>query len=147
MSETTVKSAYPDLAPPPDLELTVMRMLVARFPAQLSDMPDGRDRVMTMTPSDLGERIGRDGHFVRVSDIGAGGGRNRLAERAHIDVDVFAKTRNAARDLGVAIQTFLEGYPHAVKVGSTFVHITEVITLMRPQRVAWADETIRRYYS
>lgn len=143
----SVQSGYPNLEVPQDFENIVMDMLRAWYPDELGTRLDGTLLVATDAPANLGDRVREHGYFARVSDIGAGGGRNRLEDRAHVDIDVFGKSRASARDLAVGIQARLEGYPHSLTVDGGFVLIDEVITLMRPQRVAWADGTIRRFYS
>lgn len=141
------RTALPNLAIPPDLEETIMDLLVWRF--DVLKPGAGDDRVESTTPPDLSSRVTTTVPFVRVSDIGAGGGRNRLTrERGHLDVDIFGRTRSQAYTLGREIQAFLEGYPHSITLDDgRFVLVEEVVTLMRPQRVAWDDSTLRRYYS
>lgn len=128
----------------PDLETAAMELLRQRFPI-LATPPGGLLRVATETPADLPTRITSSVPFVRVTDIGGAGGR--LDVGATIDVDVYGRSRNQVRDLAVDIEGFLLSAPHSVFVGGVFVLVDSVGLSVRPHRVPWPDETIRRYYS
>jgi len=128
----------------PDLETAVMEMLRQRFPI-LATPAGGLLRVATETPDDLPTRVTSSAPFVRVTDIGGAGGR--LDVGATVDVDVYGRSRNQTRDLAVAIEGFMLSAPHSVFVGGAFVLVDSVGLSVRPHRVPWPDETIRRYYS
>lgn len=140
-----VTTAYPNLKPESDFELAMMTLLRATFP-ELATGADGVLRVATETPPDLATRVTSSTPFVRVTDIG-GGATGRLLQLGLVDIDVFGRSRNQARDLAVAIQALVEGYPHSVQTEAGFVLIDRASTAMRPQGVPYSDTTLRRYYS
>ena len=133
------------LQPAPDLEIAVMRLLTENFP-ELAQPDGGRRRVETETPDDLSTIVTSSAMFARVSDI-SGPATDRHGACAQIDVDLFGRSRTATRDLAFAIQALLEGYPHTVFVGESFVLVDEVVTSRTPSRVPWDDVVLRRYYA
>ena len=124
---------YP-FEPFPSVEDVVMDGLEARF-AQLD-----ASNVGVVTPSNLHTRIAVPGGvFVRVHET-PGGRDDRMTAFAVIDIDVFAGTRDTAKDLAAAIRAWLLGYP--IRVGTAALDRVETVTA--PFQAPWENEAVWR---
>lgn len=131
-------------APAPDIELALLTLLRENFPA-LATEEDGQLRVATEFPPDVGQVVGADGFFTRVTNISP---RNdRFTANGQVDFDVLGRRRTATRDLAVAIEAWLLGYPHRTTVDGDFVLLEEVFPTLSPHRVRYEDSTLSRYFS
>lgn len=122
-----------DLKPFPDVEVAVMDILERDFEFDL-----GPGDVGGVTPFDLGRRLAGGRNFVRVAMVT--GRDDRLTAFSVVDVDVFASTRDGARDLAERIRAHLLGYP--LTVGT--VTLDRVVTETAPIQAPWEDENVRR---
>lgn len=86
------------------------------------------------TPSDLLAKL----IYVRVTNIG--GPRDHLTDSPRVDIDVFAGSRDDARDAAEMIDTALRP---RVRVGSAI--IDSVRTVTSPRELPWSNEKIKRY--
>jgi hypothetical protein len=92
------------------------------------------DHAGNRTPSDLEAKV----VFARV--IKLGGTDDWITDNPTVDVDVFALSRNAARNAAEQIRTSLRP---RVRVGSAI--IDSVRTSTSPRELPWSNEKIKRY--
>lgn len=116
--------------PFPDIEVVLMDGLEAEF-AALGPGDTGR-----VTPANINTR-GRE--FVRVARIG--GRDDRVTDYPVVDIDVFAPTRQRARDLAEGVRSWLLRYP--VRVGT--VTLDRVVTETAPFQAPWEGDNVSRY--
>jgi hypothetical protein len=109
----------------PDLETAVMDLLVGLAPTG------------TVTPPNLNTSL----PFIRVMRIG--GGDTRFVDTAHIDVDAFGATREAAYALAEACREVLLGFPYVTSAGV----IDSVQTDSGPHEIPWGNSNVRRLTS
>lgn len=88
----------------------------------------------TVTPANLVTSM----PFVRVMRIG--GGDTRFDDTAHIDIDAFGATREAAYGLAESCRQLLLGFPYVTAAGV----IDSVVTTAGPHEVPWGDIGVRR---
>lgn len=91
--------------------------------------------VATEAPADLETRL----PFVLVAL--AGGSDNGVTDFSYLEIEVFAPTRPVAYALAEDIRARLLEAPHRVNG----VLLDDVLTSIRPRRLPWANERIRRY--
>lgn len=123
----------------PDMEKLVILGIEQAFPVLAADVNGGRLHVDTETPDDL-ESVATDtAPFVRVGRVA--GADDRITDRAILDIEVFAPTRQAAYALSEALRTWVLSAPHRVAgVGVIDKGFTEVA----PRSLPWDNEKVRR---
>lgn len=121
--------------PFPDAEEYMRAALLERFGGASTPAEQRIADVVGSLPGEI-----EDG-LVYVERIG--GTRARLNDYPLVDVEVFATTRDRAKDLIESIDAFLLGYPHSVKVGTQTVIIDLVFCTRTPVRLAWDDSNSR----
>lgn len=88
----------------------------------------------TVTPPNLNTSL----PFIRVMRIG--GGDDRFSDKAHIDVDAFGATREAAYALCEACRQLLLGFPYVTAAGV----IDSVQTDAGPHSIPWGNSNVFR---
>lgn len=119
----------------PDSEKILILGLEEEFNELAQEVADGTLHVDTETPADLENVL----PFVRVGRVA--GTDDRFTDRAIMDVEVFAGTRQAAYDLSEAIRTWLLAAPH--RVGGVGI-IDKAFTEVGPRSLPWDNENVRR---
>lgn len=112
-------------APFPDIETTVINLLAGLAPTG------------SVAPADLNTSL----PFIRVMRIG--GGDTRFIDTAHVDVDAFASTQEAAYTLAEACRQTLLAYPLVIEG----VVIDSVETQAGPHEIPWGDPNVRHLTS
>lgn len=121
----------------PDIEMGLRDILVAEFPDELADQGTGSATIYHVNTKAVLPLPSP--YFVRVNDIT--NLDDRITSRHVVNVDVFAPTRDQARDLAERIRTFLLRYPHR----SDTVIIDRVVTDSGPASRPWEDVGRHRY--
>ena len=110
----------------PEIEAVVMDLLNGVQETQVG----------TVTPPNLNTSM----PFVRVMRIG--GGDDRFSDTAHVDVDAFQPTQEAAYSLAEACRQVLLAFPYVTAAGV----IDSVVTDSGPHEIPWGDvNNVRRY--
>lgn len=123
-----------DLAAFPDVEVSLIAVLLDRVP--------DADHIGTRTPADITGSLSWL-PFLRVAVFG--GSDNLITDISRVDVDAFAATQAAARDLAEAARQRLlnGGQPH---IGTGFV-LDRVRTDTKPRYVPYVDNPPPYRYS
>lgn len=91
----------------------------------------------TVAPLDMEARLA-GGAYVRVANLG--GPDDSITDAPTVDVDVFALTRDAARDVAEDIRASLR--PRTRAGGAI---IDSVRTSVSPRQLPWTNEKIKRF--
>jgi hypothetical protein len=98
------------------------------------DLLSGLAPTGTVTPPNLNTSL----PFIRVMRIG--GGDTRFIDTAHVDVDAFGATREAAYTLAEACRQILLAFPLVTAAGV----IDSVETQAGPHEIPWGNSNVRR---
>lgn len=120
--------------------LDVEKLMIVGIESTFPELaPTGVDdeilHVDTETPADLEGVL----PFTRVGRVA--GTDDRFTDRAIVDVEVFAATRQAAYDLSEAIRTWVLSAPHRV---DTVGVIDRGFTEVAPRSLPWDNDNVRR---
>lgn len=112
-----------------DAELVIRTALDAEFTSA---------RVVTETPSNLGDVL----PCIQVTRFG-GADDVLVLDAAHIDIDTYAATRQAAADLAEQVRTYLRLTLPGTSHGGGFV--ADVTTISAPTWTPYDNTTLRRF--
>lgn len=128
-----------DLTPFAPIEDVLRALLRRDIPALNGDTPN---RVGSAVPSNLKDVL----PFVRLGRVG--GPQTKLEDRPVVDVEVFAGTLGAARNLDAGITTYLHSGRRQADLGSNVLVVIDAVrTETTGQEIPWDDPEIRRVAS
>lgn len=129
-----------DYTPFYDIHDFLMLLIVEKFPDLAPALEDGTDfHVDIELPDVLEDHL----PFILLDRIG--GQAEQFTDYPVVDINFYAATWTAARDMAADVTAMLQGAPHIVTVGERKIVLERTEVPSAPLELPWDDSESRRF--